>query len=231
MSCRASRARLRACAVRDMHARRCVVPWLASRPSGDPKNTINPHRITLELPPRIAKAPWGRVSAAFQKPVLKSRLAKDFHHGAATGGTHGQNTTASLEKATAAGVAMGGGTRDAARQAERVMTSELDARQGSSASPGMQIGAGGGRRTVAGSRQRERWIARLDEMGVLPKGEERAAALRSLGAQRQRADAYAAASARAAPRAEGRRASDASDSRYVSSRGPRACGGGDGVAR
>ena len=57
---------------------------------------------------------------------------------------------------------------------------------------------------MATSRQRERWIARLDEMGVLPKGEERAAALRSLGAQRQRADAYAAAAARAAPNGAGR---------------------------
>ena len=57
---------------------------------------------------------------------------------------------------------------------------------------------------MATSRQRERWIARLDEMGVLPKGEERAAALRSLGAQRQRADAYAAAAARAAPKGAGR---------------------------
>ena len=54
------------------------------------------------------------------------------------------------------------------------------------------------------SRQRERWIARLDEMGVLPKGEERAAAIRSLGAQRQRDGAYAAAAARAAPRGAGR---------------------------
>jgi site-specific DNA-cytosine methylase len=57
---------------------------------------------------------------------------------------------------------------------------------------------------MATSRQRERWIARLDEMGVLPKGEERAEALRSLGAQRQRADAYAAAAARAAPNGAGR---------------------------
>ena len=57
---------------------------------------------------------------------------------------------------------------------------------------------------MATSRQRERWIARLDEMGVLPKGEERAEALRSLGAQRQRAGAYAAAAARAAPNGAGR---------------------------
>ena len=44
----------------------------------------------------------------------------------------------------------------------------------------------------------------MDEMDVLPKGEERAAALRSLGAQRQRADAYTAAAARAAPKGAGR---------------------------
>ena len=117
--------------------------------------------------------------------------------GAAAGGARGQNMTAPLEEAAAAGVTVGGGTRGAEREAERVMTSELDARKGSSASPGIQIGAGG-RRTAARSRQRERWIARLNEMVVLPKGEERAAALRSLGAQRQRADAYAAAAARPA---------------------------------
>jgi len=60
-----SRARLRACAVwgvGDMHARRCVVPWLDSRPSGDPKTTTNPHRITLELPP-VSQRPRG---AGFQ---------------------------------------------------------------------------------------------------------------------------------------------------------------------
>ena len=54
--------RLRACAVRDMHARRCVVPWLASRPPGDPKNTINPHRITLGPLP-VSQRPRG---AGFQ---------------------------------------------------------------------------------------------------------------------------------------------------------------------
>ena len=57
---------------------------------------------------------------------------------------------------------------------------------------------------VAISRLQERWIYSLDQLGVLPKGEERAAALRSLGAQRQRADAYAEAAARAAPRGAGR---------------------------
>ena len=192
--------------------------------------------------------------------------------GAATGDAHGQGTTASLGEAATADVEMGGGTRDAAREAEKVTTSKPNARQDSSAPPGIQIGAerrravpaghgfgvastidevigdderndkaaqqrrlaaaaGGasGRRTpgeptadevrkrrlaltrergrgflgsrrqdaeMATSRQRERWIARFDEMGVLPKGEERAAALRSLGAQRQRADAYAAAARR-----------------------------------
>ena len=92
--------------------------------------------------------------------------------GAATGGAQGQSTTAPLEETAAAGVTVGGGTRDAARGAKRMMTSELDARQGSSASPGIQIGAGG-RRTEAGSRQRKRWIAHLGEMGVLPKAERR----------------------------------------------------------
>jgi hypothetical protein len=62
LSCRASRACLCACAVRDMHARRCVVPWLASRPPGDPKNTINPHRITLGPLP-VSQRPRG---AGFQ---------------------------------------------------------------------------------------------------------------------------------------------------------------------
>ena len=56
---------------------------------------------------------------------------------------------------------------------------------------------------MAERRQRERWVARLDEMDVLPKGKERAAALHSLGAQRQRAGAYAAAAARAAPKGAG----------------------------
>ena len=49
------------------------------------------------------------------------------------------------------------------------------------------------------SRQRQRWIHQLDALGVLPQGEGRIGSIRSLGAQRQRADAYAAAAARAAP--------------------------------
>ena len=45
---------------------------------------------------------------------------------------------------------MGGGTRDAVREAERVMIPKLDAQQGSSAPPGIQIGAGGRRAVLAG---------------------------------------------------------------------------------
>ena len=39
------------------------------------------------------------------------------------------------------------------------------------------------------SRQRQRWIHQLDALGVLPQGAGRADSIRSLGAQRQRADA------------------------------------------
>ena len=49
------------------------------------------------------------------------------------------------------------------------------------------------------SRQRQRWVHQLDALGVLPQGEGRIDSIESLGAQRQRADAYAAAAARAAP--------------------------------
>ena len=38
-------------------------------------------------------------------------------------------------------------------------------------------------------RQRKRWIHQLGALGVLPKGEGRSGSIRSLGAQRQRADA------------------------------------------
>ena len=48
---------------------------------------------------------------------------------------------------------------------------------------------------VTTSRQRKRWIHQLDAMGVLPKGESRVDSITALGAQRQRADAYAAAAA------------------------------------
>ena len=54
------------------------------------------------------------------------------------------------------------------------------------------------------SRQRQRWVHQLDALGVLPQGEGRIDSIRSLGAQRQRADAYAAAAARAAPGGAGR---------------------------
>ena len=54
------------------------------------------------------------------------------------------------------------------------------------------------------SRQRQRWIHQLGALGVLPQGEGRTDSIRSLGAQRQRADAYAAAAARAAPGGAGR---------------------------
>ena len=53
-------------------------------------------------------------------------------------------------------------------------------------------------RNVLGSRQRQRWVHQLDEQGKLPRGAQRAEAIKSLGAQRQRAEAYAAAAARAA---------------------------------
>ena len=54
------------------------------------------------------------------------------------------------------------------------------------------------------SRQRQRWVHQLDALGVLPQGEGRIDSIRALGAQRQRADAYAAAAARAAPGGAGR---------------------------
>ena len=45
---------------------------------------------------------------------------------------------------------MGGGARDAAREAEKAMISKPNARQDSSAPPGIQIGAGGRRAVPAG---------------------------------------------------------------------------------
>ena len=54
------------------------------------------------------------------------------------------------------------------------------------------------------SRQRQRWVHQLDALGVLPQGEGRVDSIEALGAQRQRADAYAAAAARAAPGGAGR---------------------------
>ena len=62
-------------------------------------------------------------------------------------------------------------------------------------------------RNVLGSRQRQRWVHQLDELGELPKGAQRAEAVKALGAQRQRAEAYAATAARAAPRGGGQTAS------------------------
>ena len=41
------------------------------------------------------------------------------------------------------------------------------------------------------SRQRQRWVHQLDALGVLPQGEGRIDSIRALGAQRQRADAFA----------------------------------------
>ena len=61
-------------------------------------------------------------------------------------------------------------------------------------------------RNVLGSRQRQRWVHQLDELGELPKGAQRAETIKALGAQRQRPEAYAAAAARAAPRGGGRTA-------------------------
>ena len=61
-------------------------------------------------------------------------------------------------------------------------------------------------RNVLGSRQRQRWVHQLDELGELPQGAQRAEAIKALGAQRQRAEAYAAAAAKAAPRGGGRTA-------------------------
>ena len=61
-------------------------------------------------------------------------------------------------------------------------------------------------RNVLGSRQRQRWVHQLDELGELPQGAQRAEAIKALGAQRQRAEAYAAAAARAAPHGGGRTA-------------------------
>ena len=61
-------------------------------------------------------------------------------------------------------------------------------------------------RNVLGSRQRQRWVHQLDEQGKLPRGAQRAEAIKSLGAQRQRAEAYAAAAARVAPHGGGRTA-------------------------
>ena len=61
-------------------------------------------------------------------------------------------------------------------------------------------------RNVLGSHQRQRWVHQLDELIELPKGAQRAEATKALGAQRQRAEAYAAAAARAAPRGGGRTA-------------------------
>ena len=51
--------------------------------------------------------------------------------------------------------------------------------------------------------QRQRWVHQLDELGDLPKGAQRAEAIKALGAQRQRAEACADAAARAAPRGGG----------------------------
>ena len=61
-----------------------------------------------------------------------------------------------------------------------------------------------GGRNVLGSRQRQRWVHQLDELGKLPKGAQRAEVIKALGARRQRVEAYADASARAAPRGGGR---------------------------
>ena len=58
-------------------------------------------------------------------------------------------------------------------------------------------------RQVLGSRQRDRWVNQLDRSGRLPKGAGRAEAIAALGAQRQRAEAYAEAAARMAPRGGG----------------------------
>ena len=67
-------------------------------------------------------------------------------------------------------------------------------------------------RNVLGSRQRQRWVHQLGELGELPKGAQRSKTIKALGAQRQRAEAYAAATARAAPRGGGRTAQVASGS-------------------
>ena len=86
------------------------------------------------------------------EPKRKRRGAQGRREvdGAATGDAQGQGTTASLGEAATADGEMGGGARDAAREAERVMISKLDARQGSSAPPGIQIGAGARRAVPAG---------------------------------------------------------------------------------
>ena len=59
---------------------------------------------------------------------------------------------------------------------------------------------------MLGSRQRQRRVHQLDELNELPKGAQRAETTKALGAQRQRAEAYAAAAARAAQSGGGRTA-------------------------
>ena len=57
---------------------------------------------------------------------------------------------------------------------------------------------------MLGSRQWQRWVHQLGALGELPKGAQRAEAIKSLGAQQQRAEVYAAAAAKAASRGGGR---------------------------
>ena len=61
----------------------------------------------------------------------------------------------------------------------------------------------GSAETAAMSRLLDHWVDCLTEAGQLPPGEGRDEAIKALGAQRQRAEAYAAAAARAAPRGTG----------------------------
>jgi hypothetical protein len=64
-------------------------------------------------------------------------------------------------------------------------------------------GTTGRAETVTMSRLHDRWFDQQTEAGQLPSGEGRDEAFKALGAQRQRAEAYAAAAERAAPRGTG----------------------------
>ena len=76
MSRSARAACRRACCVVGCRYTRAAVWSLGSlQATRGQKNATNPHHITLGPPQGTAKAPWGRVSAGFQKTALESRHA------------------------------------------------------------------------------------------------------------------------------------------------------------
>ena len=79
--------------------------------------------------------------------------------GATTGEAQGQATTTPLGEAATADAETDGGARDAAQAAETAKVSEPSARQGSSAPPGVQIGAGGRHTVPAGHGFGVTWVS------------------------------------------------------------------------